>query len=51
LLAATLFGVTPHDLATFVIAPVFLTVIALIAIWVPSLRASGVDPVTMLRHD
>jgi predicted permease len=51
LLAATLFGVTPHDPTTFLIAPAFLTCVAMLAIWIPSIRAANVDPVTMLRRE
>jgi len=51
LLAAMLFGVTAHDPPTFLIAPAVLTGVALIAIWIPSVRAGSVDPVTMLRHE
>jgi predicted permease len=51
LLEAALFGVTPHDFATFLIAPILLAAIALTAIIIPALRVATIDPATMLRHE
>jgi putative ABC transport system permease protein len=44
-----LFNVSPFDPLTFGLAPLILVVIALVAAFVPALRASRVDPVVALR--
>jgi len=46
-----LYGVRPHDAATFSIVPIFLAAVALLACWIPARRAASVDPLTALRHD
>lgn len=46
-----LFDVTAHDPWTFAVAAPVLFVIALVAAWIPSLRAARVDPMTALRHE
>lgn len=46
-----LYGIQPHDVLTFAIAPVFLAVIAFIACWLPARRAASVDPVRALRTE
>lgn len=48
-LATLLFGVTPHDPATFAAAAGLLTIVALAATAVPAWRAATVDPATALR--
>ena len=44
-----LFGVTPHDFASFAIVPGLLLIVALAASIVPALCAARVDPVKVLR--
>jgi predicted permease len=46
-----LYGVRPHDLATFLTVPLLLLGIALVACWIPARRASRVDPQTALRYE
>ena len=49
-LSGFLFGVKPLDPWTFVVVPVTLTMVALIACAIPARRAMGVDPAIAL-HD
>jgi putative ABC transport system permease protein len=44
-----LFGVTARDPLVFVTVPAFLTVVALLATWLPAHRASQIDPIEALR--
>jgi predicted permease len=44
-----LYGIHPHDLATFTVVPVILALVALLACWIPARRAARVDPQTALR--
>ena len=49
-LAGFLFGVQSRDPAVFVLVPLFLSLIALIAAWVPATRATKVAPIDALRQ-
>jgi predicted permease len=49
--SAMLFGLKAYDLATLVFAFVLLAVIAVLASWLPALRASRLDPVAALRAE
>jgi predicted permease len=51
LLSTFLFGVRPWDPAVFVLAPLILTAIALLAVWLPAARASNVDPIQALHAE
>jgi putative ABC transport system permease protein len=48
-LASFLFGVKAWDPAAFVLTPLLLLGVALLAVFVPAQRATQVDPVTALR--
>jgi predicted permease len=51
LIATFLYGVTPTDASTFASVTALLILIALLACWLPALRASRVDPLEALRHE
>jgi len=51
LMAGGLFGVSALDPATFVLAPLFLSAVALTASLVPARRAMGMDPVRALQSE
>lgn len=48
-LASFLFGVKPLDPISFIATPLLLTVVALVSVWTPAIRATQVDPMTALR--
>jgi predicted permease len=48
-LASFLFGVKAWDPFVFIATPLFLGVVALIAIWIPARRATRVNPMSALR--
>jgi ABC-type antimicrobial peptide transport system permease subunit len=50
-MATLLFGVGTHDLVTFSIVPLVLGSVALVAVSIPALRATRVDPVVALREE
>jgi ABC-type antimicrobial peptide transport system permease subunit len=49
-MASLLFGVSATDAMTFAIVPVILIVTALLATYIPALRATRVDPTVALRE-
>ncbi len=51
LVKSLLFGITPYDPLTSLIAPLSLVIVAAIACLFPALRASRVDPMVALRAD
>ena len=50
-MATLLFGVSTTDLLTFATVPIILTATAMLAICIPALRATRVDPVVALRAE
>jgi ABC-type antimicrobial peptide transport system permease subunit len=50
-LTSFLFGVKTWDLTAFIITPFLLSVIALLAVWIPARRATRVSPITALRFE
>lgn len=51
LLATELYGISPADPATFVAAAVLMTVVTLLACYIPTRRAMHVDPLVALRDE
>jgi putative ABC transport system permease protein len=50
-IASFLYGVKPWDPPVFVVVPLILIGVALVAVWLPTLRGSRVDPIHALRHE
>jgi putative ABC transport system permease protein len=50
-ISGLLYGVSPHDAATFAVVTVAMGLATLIANWLPALRAAHVDPLIALRSD
>jgi predicted permease len=51
LIGGFLFGVKPWDPAVFIAAPIFLSAVALAAVWLPATRASEVEPIKALHAE
>ena len=49
-MGSLLYGVRPHDPAVFLMAPLLLFVVALLASYIPAWRATKVDPIVTLRE-
>ena len=46
-----LYGISPSDAVTFLVAPILLIAVALVACLIPARRAAGLDPTTTLRYE
>jgi predicted permease len=44
-----LFGIAPHDPATFIGVTVMMAAIGIVACWIPALRAARIDPAITMR--
>jgi predicted permease len=50
LMGSLLYGVRPHDPAVFLVVPLLLFVVAVLASYIPARRATKVDPMIALRE-
>jgi putative ABC transport system permease protein len=50
-IATFLFGVKVLDPLAFLVVPILLSSVAMLAVWLPAVRASRVDPFHALRHE
>jgi ABC-type antimicrobial peptide transport system permease subunit len=51
LMTTMLFGVNAMDPVTYAVVGLGLACVAVLASWIPALRAAGVDPAIALRED
>jgi ABC-type lipoprotein release transport system permease subunit len=50
-LEGLVYGVRPHDAASFGASALVLLVVAIVASWLPARRAASVEPAATLRSD
>jgi ABC-type antimicrobial peptide transport system permease subunit len=51
LMTTMLFGISATDPVTYAVVGLGLASVAVLASWIPALRAAGVDPAIALRED
>ena len=51
LVQSMLFGLKPNDPTSLTASALILLAMALLAAWIPAMRASRVEPMEALRHD
>jgi ABC-type antimicrobial peptide transport system permease subunit len=51
LIASFLFGVKASDPLVFATVPLVLSAVALLAVWIPALRATRIAPAAALRYE
>ncbi len=51
LLQTMIFDTSPHDPAVYLVAPLLLAAVAVLACWLPARRATKVDPMVALRAE
>ena len=51
LLTSMLFGISPYDSVTFLVVPLGLLAVVVIASYLPARRATKVDPMVALRYE
>ena len=50
-MSALLYGMSPADPLTFVLVPLMLAIVVLVATYIPARRAVKLDPIVALRNE